>query len=65
MSELYRYSEDKMDILIMTEMELVKRMGGGEGRGDASERSMRLRMPFTKGSKEDKDWLKSTRHAAI
>lgn len=48
---------------MMTEMELVKRMGGGEGRGDASERSIKLRMPATKGSKEDTARLKSTRQA--
>lgn len=54
----------KRDIPMITETELVKRIGGGEGRGDASERSIRLRIPATKGSKEDTARLKSTRQAA-
>lgn len=48
----------------MTEMELVKRMGGADGRGDERERLIKRRTPATRGSNDDSATLKSTRHAA-
>ena len=38
-------------------------MRGGDGKGDARARSMRFLTPFTLGSNDDKDSLKSTLQA--
>lgn len=46
-----------------TDMELVKRIGGGEGRGELKEISIKWRTPATSGSKDASERLKSTRHA--
>lgn len=48
---------------IMAEMELVNTMGGGEGRGELRDRSIKFRTPLMRGSNPDKATLKSTRQA--